>query len=85
MQKPINVDPENIINTIEAAKILGVSDRAVRDKIKRGTLPATKIGTQYLLNKQAVHFYMRLRAIRKRKKIKAEKAATPSPFPDRPD
>jgi excisionase family DNA binding protein len=66
-QKLLNIDPELIIGTREAAEILKVSDREIRSKIKRGTLPAAKYGGRYLLNRKAVVFYQRLHDIMKNK------------------
>jgi excisionase family DNA binding protein len=64
-RKLINIDPELVIGSRKAAEILGVSEREVRAKIKRGTLPAAKYGRKYLLNRDAVEFYQGLRAILK--------------------
>jgi len=61
----INIDPELVIGSRKAAEILGVSEREVRAKIKRGTLPAAKYGRKYLLHRGAVEFYQELRAVLK--------------------
>lgn len=62
----INIDPELVLNTIEAGRMLGVSDREVRAKIARGTLPAVKIGNKYLINHKALCLYARICKLKKR-------------------
>ncbi len=43
-----------LMNTLEAAEYLRVSEKTVRELIKRGDLPATKIGREYRIRKEAV-------------------------------
>jgi excisionase family DNA binding protein len=62
-RKPFNIDPELVIGSREAARILGVSEREVRSKIKRGTLPAVKYGRKYFLHRGAVEVYQGLRTV----------------------
>lgn len=45
---------EKYITTSEAAKILRISRIAVFKKIKRGELPARKIGRNYIIEKKAL-------------------------------
>lgn len=41
---------KKFLSTIEVAKILGISREAVFKKIKKGQLPATKIGRNYAID-----------------------------------
>lgn len=45
---------KRFLSTSETAKILGVSTVAVFKKIKRGTLPAKKIGNSYAIDPSAL-------------------------------
>ncbi len=63
--KLMNIDPELVIGTREAARLLGVSERAVRGLIARGTIPSARYGGKYYLHRGAVEFYRRLRELRK--------------------
>lgn len=71
----INIDPELVLNTIEAGRLLGVSDREVRAKITRGTLPAVKIGNKYLINRKALHLYTRICKLKNRGRKEARRPA----------
>lgn len=43
---------EQFVSTQEAAKILGLSRIAVFNKIKKGEIPAQKVGRNYIINKK---------------------------------
>lgn len=47
-----NMPKEQFISTQEAAKILGISRIAVFNKIKKGEIPAQKVGRNYIINKK---------------------------------
>ena len=65
-QRLINLDPELILSSRQAAEILRISPREVRSKIERGTLAAAKFGRRYLIHRGAVEVYQELRAALKR-------------------
>lgn len=67
LNKPITVDPEDLIGTDEAANMLGISAREIRFKIGRGNIPAVKIGTTHVIHKQAIIFYQRTRELKKKR------------------
>ena len=46
--------PDDLISVTEAAEILGVSRQAVMDRINRKTLPARKVGREYVLQRAAL-------------------------------
>jgi len=84
-QKPydgpkINVDPGDVLNSYQAAHLLGVSDREVRAKIQRGTLPAIKIANKYYINRKAVLLYRHFCVLYRRSRKIAAK--TKSSFSD---
>ena len=45
---------KNFLSTSEVAKILNISRVAVFKKIKKGEIPAKKIGRNYLINKKDI-------------------------------
>ena len=45
---------KNFLSTSEAAKILNISRVAVFKKIKKGEIPAKKIGRNYLIDKKDI-------------------------------
>lgn len=51
-----------LIDTAEAAQILDVTPRWVRDLIERGDLPAQRVGNQWVLTRQDVEDYKQKRA-----------------------
>lgn len=48
-----------LVSVSEAAAVLGVTRQAVLDRIKRGTLDATKVGRQYVIRRPALAKAMR--------------------------
>lgn len=73
----INIDPDDVLDTEQAAKILGVSDREVRAKIARGTLPAIKIINKYFINRKAVQFYEYFSNLHNRRRKQLISASSP--------
>lgn len=47
-----NMRKEQFVSTQEAAKILGISRIAVFNKIKKGEIPAQKVGRNYIIDKK---------------------------------
>ncbi|MFH0853675.1 MAG: excisionase family DNA-binding protein [bacterium] len=45
---------KQFISTTEAAKILGVSRIAVFDRIKKGKIPAKKVGRNFIIEKNQI-------------------------------
>jgi excisionase family DNA binding protein len=52
--KTLTMIPINPLTPYQAAEILGVSHITVRRLIKRGVLPSTKWGRDYMLNKDVI-------------------------------
>jgi excisionase family DNA binding protein len=42
------------VSTIEAAKILGVSDQAIRNRVRKGVLPSVIVASCFLIPKSAL-------------------------------
>lgn len=47
-----NMPKEQFVSTQEAAEILGISRIAVFNKIKKGEIPAQKVGRNYIIDKK---------------------------------
>lgn len=43
-----------LVNAVEAGEILGITDRWVAELIKRGELPAQRVGKQYIIDRADV-------------------------------
>lgn len=67
-EKLMNIDPDWILGTADAGRLLGVSEREIRAKIRRGTLPAAKFGGKYYINIAACKLYESFVGQRRRKK-----------------
>lgn len=50
-------DPDNLVDVKQAARLLNISKRAIIKKINNGVLPATRLGSKWILNKQTVLFH----------------------------
>ena len=69
-ERLINIDPEKMITTEQAAELMGTTAREVRAKIQRGKIPAVKIDNNiYMLQRGAITMYLFLREVRHRKYI----------------
>jgi len=66
---PINIDPEQLIGTKEAARMLQVSEREIRGKINRQKIPATMLGTQWVMQRKAIYIYMKMQELAKEYKL----------------
>ena len=53
--QPGRQESETWLTTVEAASMLGVTDRAVRKRIAAGRLPAVKPGGRWLINRTHIH------------------------------
>jgi len=62
-RKLINIDPDLLINSKQAAEILNISERAVRGLVTRGTLPAARYGGKYYFHRGAIEFLKKFRAV----------------------
>lgn len=50
----LDVQMPDLVSVTEAAEILGVSRQAVLDRIGRHTLPATKVGREYVIRRASL-------------------------------
>ena len=67
-QELLTLDPDMLVGTRTAAMMMGVTERAVRGTIERGNLPAFRIDEKWIINKQAIAFYMFKRELKKKNK-----------------
>lgn len=61
-----------LINTTEAAEILGVNVRYIRAEIARGKIQATRVGLQYVISRPELERY---RAAKEQRRLAREATA----------
>ena len=64
--------PKNFFSTTEAAKIVGISRIAIFKKIKNGSLPATQVGRNFIIDKKDLLILLE-RQTKKHERIKKRK------------
>jgi excisionase family DNA binding protein len=53
-----------LLSITEAAEMLGVTRQAVGELVRRGRIPASKVGFSYILTRQDVLMYQQQKAAR---------------------
>ena len=69
----LTTDPEDLCGTEEAGRMLGVSAREIRNKIKRGKIPARRVGHGYVMHRSAVLAYVKLKVLKRRLKAQGKR------------
>lgn len=75
---PFKCDPDDLLSTKSVAKIIGTTPRYVRAEIQRGALAATYIGSDWIVTRKALNYWLNMRIkrnerIKRNKEIAAEK------------